>query len=35
MNKKANPAVAVDGGIRRPFQIKYFRPAATEPQRYV
>lgn len=29
----ANQAVAVDGGIRRPFYIGRFCPAATEPQR--
>jgi hypothetical protein len=28
----ANKAAAVDGGIRRPFQIGRFWPAATEPQ---
>jgi len=32
-NKETNPAVAVGGGIRRPFQIERFRTPATEPQR--
>ena len=33
MKKKANKAVAVDGGISRQFQIGRFASAATEPRR--
>ena len=32
--QEPNPAVAVDGGIRRPFHIGRSWPAATEPQRW-
>lgn len=35
MKRKPNKAVAVDGGIRRPFQIGRSCPAATEPHRSV
>jgi hypothetical protein len=31
--QKPNPAVAVDGGIRRPFHVERFLATATEPHR--